>query len=126
MRIHDKLHELGYEGIIVRHMQAPYELKRSLYVMKFKMKREDDYKIVGYKEEYSIDNVAKNTLGALECASGDGNNFFVGTGFSTEDRERLWKERETLIGKSVKIRYQHLTDKKIPRFPVYSEVISND
>jgi ATP-dependent DNA ligase len=123
MRTYDKLIELGYEGIIVRHTQAPYEIKRSLWVMKFKGKREDEYKIVGYKEEISIDGTPKKSLGALECISGDGNTFFVGTGFTAEDRQLLWSNKDNLIGKIAKIKYQHLTDRKVPRFPVFTEVV---
>ena len=124
MRTHDKLQELGYEGIIVRHTQAPYELKRSLYVMKFKSKREDDYEIIGYQEEISIEGRAKDSLGALICKSGDGNTFSVGSGFSQEQRYNLWQSREELTGKTAKVKYQHLTTgKQVPRFPVFVEVI---
>jgi DNA ligase-1 len=124
MRTHDKLHELGYEGIIVRHYQAPYELKRSLYVMKFKAKKEDEYEILGYQEEISIDGRAKGTLGALVCSSGDGNTFSVGTGFNADQRRELWLVRESLQGRMAKVKYQHLTTgKQVPRFPVFVEVI---
>jgi len=124
MRTHDKLQELGYEGIIVRHTQAPYELKRSLYVMKFKAKKEDDYEIVGYQEEMSILGEPKNSLGAVICKSGDGNIFNVGSGFTAEQRYNLWTNKEELLGKTAKVKYQHLTTgKQVPRFPVFIEVI---
>ena len=126
MRTYDNLIELGYEGIIVRHNNAPYVKKRSTFVMKFKGKCEDDYRIVGYKEEFSIDGIPKGTLGALECESGDGNTFFVGTGFTDDVRRWLWKEKELLIGKYAKVKYQHLTSgRKVPRFPVLVEVVEN-
>jgi DNA ligase-1 len=126
MRTYDKLMELGYEGIIVRHTQAPYEVKRSLYVMKFKAKKEDDYEILGFQEEISIDGRAKDSLGALVCKSGDGNTFHVGTGFSADQRKALWETREGLIGKVAKVKYQHLTTgKQVPRFPVFVEVVEN-
>ena len=124
MSTYDKLMELGYEGIIVRHTQAPYETKRSLYVMKFKAKKEDDYEILGYQEEISIDGRAKDSLGSLVCRSGDGNTFSVGTGFSKDQRDSLWRHKEELIGKVAKVKYQHLTTgKQVPRFPVFVEVI---
>ncbi len=105
---------------------APYERKRSTLVMKFKAKQEDSYKIVGYKEEISINNIPKDKLGALVCESGDGNIFSVGTGFSDEKRQKLWDVRNTLEGKVAKIKYQHLTtERKVPRFPVFVEVITN-
>ena len=124
MRVYDKLIELNYEGIIVRHAEAPYVRKRSTWVMKFKAKKEDEYEIVGYEEERTINGTPKDTLGALVLESGDGNTFNAGTGFSNQDRYILWKDKELLIGRMAKIQYQHLTSgKKVPRFPVFVEVI---
>ena len=115
---------LGYEGIIVRHFQAFYEHKRSTYIMKFKPKQSDVYEICGFEEEISISGNPKSRLGALKCWSGDGHLFNVGTGFNDEMREQLWTDRSELKGKKVKISYQHLTSgKKVPRFPVFVEVI---
>lgn len=123
MRTFDKIINLGYEGIIVRHQLAPYERKRSTMVMKFKPKKVDNYEIVGYEEEISIDGRAKSSLGALRCKSGDGNIFNIGTGFSQEVRRSLWAEKETLIGKVAKVKYQHLTPgRNVPRFPVFVEI----
>jgi len=124
MRVHDRLHEQGYEGIIVRNSMGPYELKRSLYVMKFKSKKEDDYEIVGSQEEIDKDGNPKGTLGALVCKSGDGNIFNVGSGFNADQRRELWLKRESLPGKVANVKYQHLTTgKQVPRFPVFVEVI---
>jgi DNA ligase-1 len=126
MRTYDKILEQGYEGIIVRHVQAAYERKRSIYVMKFKPKKEDEYEVVGWKEELSISGNPKGTLGALVCKSGDGNEFSIGSGYSSDDRQRFWYMREDLIGKSIKVKYQHLTSgKQVPRFPVFVEVVEN-
>ena len=124
MRVYDRLIELNYEGIIVRHTEAPYIRKRSTWVMKFKAKKEDEYEILGYEEEISITGRFKNSLGSLTCRSGDGNVFSVGTGFTKESRQTLWNTKESLIGKIAKVQYQHLTSgKKVPRFPVFVEVI---
>ena len=127
MRAYDKIIELGYEGIIVRHIQAPYIRKRSTMVMKFKPKKEDTYEIVGVQEELSISGTPKGTLGSIQCKSGDGNMFSVGTGFSDDLRSRLWRDGESLCGKFIKVQYQHLTSgKKVPRFPVFVEVIEDE
>jgi DNA ligase-1 len=124
MRIYNELISLGYEGIIVRHIQSIYERKRSLWVMKFKPKKEDIYAILDKVEEVSINGVPKGRLGALILDSGDGNTFSVGSGFSDSDRYDLWMA--DLTGKYVKVQYQHLTSgKKVPRFPVFMEVIEN-
>ena len=127
MKAYDKILDDGYEGIIVRHFQAIYERKRSTFVMKFKPKKEDEYEIIDYSEEVTISGNPKGSLGALICKSGDGNVFSVGTGFTRGQRDHLWEERENLSGKFVKVQYQHLTSgKKVPRFPVFVEVIENE
>ncbi|MBU2346560.1 MAG: hypothetical protein KJ888_20410 [Gammaproteobacteria bacterium] len=127
MRIYDRLINLNYEGIIVRHHQAPYERKRSTLVMKFKPKQKDDYEIVGWKEEISITGEPKGRLGALVLRSGDGNIFFAGSGFNDSSRRSLWNIRESLPGKIARIQYQHLTSgKKVPRFPIFVSIINGD
>ena len=123
MRTYNKIIKLGYEGIIVRHFQAPYLRKRSTYVMKFKPKKDDTYEIIGFTEEQTISRTPKGSLGALVCASGDGQTFSVGTGFTEEQRRALWKIRDELPGSYARVQYQHLTaGKKVPRFPVFVEV----
>jgi DNA ligase 1 len=126
MRVYDKYVGTGHEGIIVRHLEAPYERKRSTYVMKFKPKQEDSYEITGFEEEISKDGQPKDTLGSLILKSGDGNTFNCGTGFNAEQRRELWDIRGLLVGEVAKVKYQHLSDKHIPRFPVFVEVKFND
>ena len=95
--------------------------------MKFKPKKEDNYEILGYEEERTIDGTPKDTLGSLVLKSGDGNTFKAGTGFSDQVRHTLWKERELLIGRVAKVQYQHLSSsRKVPRFPVFMEIIKDE
>ena len=124
MRIYEEFLDLGYEGIIVRHKLAPYIRRRSTYVLKFKAKKEDIYKIVGYKEEISIEGKPKNRLGAIICIGNDIDEFSVGSGLNDETRVSLWKDKEALVGKYLKVAYQSITAKKgVPRFPIFMEVI---
>jgi len=140
MRTYERLIEAGYEGIIVRHLEAPYVRKRSIYMMKFKPKKEDVYELKGYSEELSIDGTFKGTLGRLICASEDkevpwlgdypahsklpDGYFGVGSGFTQEQRQDFWNGIDALPDKKVKVQYQHLTSGKgVPRFPVFLEVI---
>lgn len=125
MKTYDMYIDMGYEGIIVRHLNAPYIRKRSIWVMKFKPKQEDVYEILGYEEEVSVTGRFKNSLGSLILKSGDGETFKVGSGFTGGDRQNLWTTRESIIGKSVKVQYQHMTSgRKVPRFPIFMEVIN--
>lgn len=117
--------EEGYEGVIVRHFDALYVRRRSIWMMKFKPKREDTYTIVGYTQEKSMNNVPKPSLGALVCQARFGEEtFHVGTGFTRDQRHLLWLERETLVGKRVVVRFQHLTSVRgVPRSAVFAEIL---
>jgi len=127
MRTYDYIIRKGYEGIIVRHRDAPYERKRSTWIMKFKPKKEDVYEIVGFEEEISVKGRPKGTLGSLWCKSGDGSKFSVGTGFTRDQRYELWRDRDSLIGRYARVKYQHLTSgKKVPRFPVFVEILDKE
>lgn len=113
----------GYEGIIIRHPDAPYVRKRSPYMMKFKPKKNDVYKIVGFQEEVSIHGVPKGRLGAFILKGDDGTKFGVGSGFDDSQRAFFWQNRNECIGRWCEVQYQSITQKgKVPRFPVFVQI----
>ena len=120
---YDGIIKLGYEGIIVRHNLAPYEIKRSLWVMKFKPKKHDIYQITGWKEEVSINGTPKGRIGSLIMSSQFGDEFAVSAGLDDNEKARLWLIRDHLAGRNAMVHYQHLTDKKIPKGSFNVEVI---
>lgn len=128
MAAQDEYARLGYEGFVLREASAPYVRKRSTSLMKFKPRKEDLYEIVATQEEISIDGIPKNSLGALVCTGNDGTHFRVGSGslLTRDARENLWQQREELIGKYARVRYQHMTSARgVPRFPVVVEIVEN-
>ena len=122
-KIYDKIISLGYEGIIVRHFQGPYQTKRSTYVMKFKPKKQDEYKIVGWNEELTMEGEPKGRIGSLIMSSQAGDEFAVSAGLDFDDKARLWEVRDNLAGKSAIVHYQHLTNRKVPSGAFNVEVI---
>lgn len=108
----------GYEGICIRNAYGIYERKRSTHIMKLKPNKIDTYTVVGYQEEISIKGEPKDALGALILMSPEG-EFNVGSGFTREQREELWRHRDRLFGRRCTIKYQEKTDGGIPRFPVF-------
>jgi DNA ligase-1 len=116
----------GYEGIIVRNKDGIYQDKRSTNIMKFKPHKSDQYKIIDYQEEVSKDGIRKGSLGAFVLTDPEGNHFNVGSGFTKEQRINYWHLRDTLIGKIVEVKYQNITDKGVPRFPVFSCIVVTD
>jgi len=121
---YDRIIKEGYEGIIIRQVDAPYERKRSLWVMKFKPKKSDIYQILGWKEEVSQSGMPKGRLGSLICRGNDIHSFDVGTGYSADQRAALWEGRHILPGMYVHVKYQAITPGKgVPRFPVFVEIL---
>ena len=127
-KIEDKLREYiacDWEGIILRNPTALYQHKRTSDLMKIKPMEYDTYSIVGYEEEVSIEGKPKGTLGALRCVTTgemEAGEFKVGTGFTRQQRHTYWNERESLIGRSITVKYQYLTERGVPCHPVVMEI----
>lgn len=84
------------------------------------------------RSSHKANMVPTGMLGALECemthypitATQEFTSvqlaFQIGTGFEEAHRIAIWKNREQLLGKHVKFKYQGLTTANgVPRFPVY-------
>jgi DNA ligase-1 len=94
---------LGFEGIMIKDVDAPYECKRNTFWMKWKPTITVDLEVIGV-EEGTGRNMGR--LGALVCAGNDDNKFItvnVGSGFSDIDRDSLWADRNLVIGRTCEI-----------------------
>jgi DNA ligase-1 len=90
--------EEGYEGIMIKSMDAPYECKRSDFWMKWKPTITVDLTIVGF-EEGTGRNAGR--LGAIIYEGVDNERNIrvnVGTGYSDSDRDEFWSLRNQLLG----------------------------
>ena len=114
----------GYEGIILRELNAMYVRRRSPQIMKFKPKKSDWYQIVGTTQEIDILGHPKASLGALICISDEGTAFNVGSGFTADQRRSWWQDRESLVGKLCHVQYQNINPSGAPRFPVFLDVLT--
>jgi len=112
----------GYEGIIARNPDYPYQRKRSTGIMKWKPKKQDKYEIVDLLEEHDKHGNPKGTLGAFVVTDGT-NQFKVGTGFTEDQRKAYWEMKDMAMGRSCIIQYQHITEKGVPRFPVFKVMV---
>lgn len=117
----DYAEENDWEGIIL-NLDAPYECKRTKNLIKVKKFFSCDIKCIGV-EEGSGRN--KGTLGALVCDY-KGNKVNVGSGFSDEDRKRIWQHPEDVIDKIITVKYKEETKNKDGgisiQFPVFEAV----
>ena len=116
----------GYEGIMIKNPNAPYECKRRTHWLKIKPWITVDLEIIGY-EQGNADKKYEKTLGNLLCRGYDNGKLIetsVGYGFSDERRDELWASRETLIGQIVEIKADGITksqkgDSYSLRFPAF-------
>lgn len=93
----------GFEGIMIKDMAAPYECKRNTFWMKWKPTITVDLEVIGVEEGTGRN---EGRLGALVCSgSDDGKEITVnvGSGFSDDDRDNLWNDRNLVIGKTAEI-----------------------
>jgi DNA ligase-1 len=93
----------GFEGIMIKDVGAPYECKRNTFWMKWKPTITVDLEVIGV-EEGTGRNVGR--LGALVCSGVDDGKTItvnVGSGFSDADRDNLWTDRNLVVGRTVEI-----------------------
>ena len=94
---------LGFEGIMIKELQAPYICKRSTDWMKWKPTITVDLEVVGV-EEGTGRNLGR--LGALVCHGVDDGKEItvnVGSGFSDSDRDDYWINRNLVIGRTAEV-----------------------
>jgi DNA ligase-1 len=114
---------LGFEGIMIKDLGAPYECRRSTFWMKWKPTITVDLNIVGF-EEGTGRNAGR--LGAIICEGEDNERQIrvnVGSGFSDSDRDSYFASRDTLLGQVVEVEADAVTQNqdgsyslRFPRF----------
>ena len=105
----------GYEGLILRNKAGLYKVgHRSADLQKYKEFKDDEYKIVGFKEG---DGIEKGCV-IWVCETKDKKPFSVRPRGTHEDRAAAFKTASKAVGKKLTVRFQELTEDGIPRFPV--------
>ena len=105
----------GYEGLILRNMEAEYKVgHRSTDLQKYKEFEDAEYTVCGFKEG---DGVEKGCV-LWVCKTADGKEFAVRPRGTHEERKAALVTAAAQIGKPLTVRYQELTTDGIPRFPV--------
>lgn len=107
----DKVIEAGGEGLMLHHINAYYQVKRSKDLMK--LKRYDDAEAVVLNH---IAGKGKHTgrMGSLVVKTTEGITFKIGSGFSDQEREN-----PPQIGDIITYQYIGKTKNGVPRFASY-------
>jgi DNA ligase 1 len=118
--------ENGYEGIMIKDLEAPYECKRSHAWLKLKPFIEVTLEVTDV-EAGTGKNLGK--LGALVCTGIDDGKEIrvnVGSGFSDRDRDDFWAAGDSVIGQLVEVRADAVTQNqdgtyslRFPRFKTF-------
>ena len=113
----------GYEGIMIKKLDAPYECRRSTFWMKWKPVITVDLEVIDI-EEGTGRNAGR--LGALVCEGVDDNRTIrvnVGSGLSDSDRDDFWTRKDSLVGYIVEVKADAVTQNqdgtyslRFPRF----------
>jgi DNA ligase-1 len=113
----------GFEGIMIKDLDAPYECKRSSFWMKWKPTITVDLNIVGFEEGTGRN---EGRLGAIICEGDDNGrriNVNVGSGLSDANRDEYWSARDQLLGDVVEVEADAVTQNqdgtyslRFPRF----------
>lgn len=118
--------EQDWEGLML-NKDSVYKCKRTTDLIKIKRFYTMDLSIV---EVLEGDGRLKGTLGALAVKYKD-NTVNVGSGFDDETRNRLWDNRDMIIGRVIEVKYKEISkDKRTGleslQFPIFIRLREKD
>ena len=116
----------GYEGVMIKDVDAGYECKRSHAWLKAKPFIEVTLSITDLEEGTGRN---EGRLGAFVCAGQDDGKDIrvnVGSGFTDEQRSTFWSDRDNLVNQLVEVRADAVTQNqdgtyslRFPRFKTF-------
>lgn len=118
----------GFEGIMIKNMDAPYLCKRSTDWMKWKPVIDFDLTVIGI-EEGTGKNIGR--MGALVCEGVDDGKHItvnVGSGYTDEERQSYWDDKSSVIGRTAVVMADAITQNqdgsyslRFPRFKTFRD-----
>ena len=115
MKLHNTFVSNGYEGAMVKTIDAPYNFGRSYDIMKVKEFHDADLYIE------SIEEGSGRHAGRAGAVVVDfkGTKVKIGSGFSDDERINIWNDQDSFIGRMIEVRYQEVTPDGSLRFPTF-------
>ena len=105
----------GFEGAMLLPNIPYYRGRKSNKLMKFKTMHSMECKIIGI---YEGEGKNSGRMGGLKLIQENGLPCDVGSGFTDDERDQIWKDPSSVVGRILEIQYQELTPDGVMRFPV--------
>lgn len=118
----------GFEGIMIKDIDAYYECKRNTNWMKYKPVYDYDLTVIGMEE-----GTGKHAgrMGALICEGVDDGKHItvnVGSGYTDKERQAYWKDKKFIIGQTAVVLADAITQDasgnyslRFPRFKCFRD-----
>jgi len=116
----------GYEGVMIKDVDAPYECKRTHAWLKAKPFIEVTLEVKEIEEGTGRN---EGRLGAFVCEGVDDERHIkvnVGSGFSDDNRDSFWANKDSILGQLVEVRADAITQNqdgtyslRFPRFKTF-------
>jgi hypothetical protein len=104
----------GYEGVMLRNKEGLYRGTRCVDLQKYKEFLDGEYEVVGWEEGQGLEEGCVLWI----CQTAQGKRFSCRPRGTREDRQALFRDGGTYVGRWLTVRYQEETDDGLPRFPV--------
>ena len=116
----------GFEGILIKDLDAPYECDRTTAWLKWKPVYDYDLTVVGMEEGTGKN---KGRMGALICEGVDDNKRIavnVGSGYTDVERQEYWNNQNEITGRTAVVLADAITQNqdgtyslRFPRFKCF-------
>ena len=111
-----KCMERGYEGCMLRNLNAPYEFKRSYSLQKVKKFDDAEFKVIGVEEG---NGKLRGHVGAFVCITPQGKEFKAKMSGDMDKLKEYFENHKLWKNSKLTVQFQGWTNKeKVPRFPV--------
>lgn len=103
VKIFHKFLSWGWEGIMIKSIDAPYEWKRTKNQLKMKFMDTADLTVLGVEE---AQGQGAGSIGKLVCDY-KGTVLNIGTGRLTmKEKQDFWRDPNLIVGKTIEVSYQ--------------------
>lgn len=118
--VHNTMVARGFEGLILRpNDDSPYENSRSQNLVKYKKFQDEEFEIVDVEEGKGK---LAGHLATFIMKLNNGETFRGKMDGPLSELKKMWKNRQSYIGKIATVCFQAYTPAGVPRFPVVKSI----